>query len=146
MNNNRRIYELTQPYPKQLEIKSYVIKYSNCDYIYTEDIRNRTRRIFERKKLDKFKEVNHYDYLENELVFGFSMSEELINSQLKKISILYEIQLLENKVENLNATKSYYNSKIKDLKSEVATIDFATSIKYIAHEPDTVPFTNRYER
>ena len=117
--NNKKIYELVQPAPKQLEIKSYTIRYANCDYLHADDILSSTRRIFERKKLDVFKELNQYDYLENELVFGFTQNEEMAKIQLKKIQLLYEIQRLENKLCDLDMSRSYYDKKIKENLSQL---------------------------
>lgn len=143
MNNNKKVYELIQSQPKLLEIKSYAIRYANCDYIHAENIRNGIRRIFERKKLDKFKEVNQYDCLENEIVFGFTLDEKIAEKQLEKLRVIYEIQRLENEVDNLNITKNYYNNKIKDNKSQLAYLDL--QLNNMTSDFVAVNFENRYD-
>lgn len=136
MNNNKKIYELTQPSPRQLEIKSYAVRYYNCDFIHAYDIATDTRRIFERKKLNEFKNLNKDDYLENELVLGFTNKEEFAENQLEKIKVLYEIQYLESELCDLDETRSYYDKKIKDATSRLEDINKASHIyKPLRYDP-----------
>ena len=119
MNYNNKIYELIQTSPRELEIKSYTIKYSNCDFIHTENIVSGTRRIFERKKLNKFKQFDKYDYIDNEITFGYTTNKELAEIQLKIIQSIYTIQSIEYELADIAQTKDYYNSELRQAEHDL---------------------------
>lgn len=123
MNKDNKVYEVIQNDNGEISIESYVISYSNCDYIYGEKIFPiRVSRIFERNKLDKFTELDIQDNV-NKKSYGYTKKRELAETYTEKILAIRNTQECIAKVDELNETKEYYEHQIHSNRLHIATLD-----------------------
>ena len=123
MNKDNKVYEVILNDDGYFIINPYVIKYTNCDYIYTEqNFPTRISKIFEKSKLDKFVELDIYDDI-NVKSYGFTKKYNLAETYLDKLYTIRNTQEYIAKIDELNETKEYYEHQIFSNKLHIATLD-----------------------
>lgn len=111
-------------------IQDYIIKYSNCDYIHAIDVSRDTRKIFERKKLDKFKLADSYDDINNINYCGFTQNKETAELYCEYYNLLFNIDYFYKEREYCLDIANHYNHRIEDFNRKLCELEEIIPIKY----------------
>lgn len=110
-------------------IQDYIIKYSNCDYIHTIDISKDIRKIFERKKLDKFKIVD-FDDITTVNYCGFTQNKETAEAYCEYYNLLFNINYFYKEREYCLDISNHYNHRIEDFNRKLCKLEKVIPIKF----------------